>query len=628
MAKILSRSLIIIGVISALYHMVMTVSPLWTGREHLNVHLGFALVLVILGALMEKRKQWPVLLPLLLLSMVPIFYMRVFYEELDFRIGFPTTMDIVIGVILLAVLLESCRRAIGPVIPVIALFFIGYALFGNYLPAGPFRTVKIDPPYLVSALVTSFSGIYGILLEVSAYFVFLFIVFGMLIQVTGAPLFFAQIGSLVARVSRGGPAMMAVVGSAMMGTVSGSASANIVVTGSFTIPLMKKAGFSPKEAGAIESAASNGGQIMPPVMGAVAFVMSKLTGIPYVSIMVAALVPALLYFLSMGIYIELTARKRNLQPLATQEKRLNFPTLLRSAAAFLVPLTLIVFLFLQGFSPLYVSFWAIIVTIPMGYLRPGKRPSLGEWAHGFANGARTGAMIVVTLATLGIIIKVMALTGIGVKLPAMVAIWSQGSLVLALLLVAGICILLGMGGASTTASYILVAILGAPVLVKLGVSLTAAHFFVLYFAVMALVTPPVAGGVIVACRIAKSGYMETAVESTKVAFVGFLIPFIFVMSPIFILQPGGGVLWSLTTIVAGLLMILCAQVGFVNYYFTRLRLVERLLFLLCALSFFLYIVVVPNYAVLFAGIVLFALLTITQRRRQQLPESGVRPVST
>ncbi|MFC2019318.1 TRAP transporter permease [Chloroflexota bacterium] len=616
--KRLDRILLIVGGISVLYHLVMTVHLLTSGREHLNIHLGLALVLIILGTLVEKRKQWPVLLPLLVLALVPIIYMRVFYQELDMRMGFPTDADIIIGVILLIALFEACRRAIGIVIPVIALVFIGYALVGNYLPAGPFHTVKVAPDYLVSALVTSFDGVYGMLLEVSAYYVFLFIIFGMLIQVTGAPTFFAQISSLVARMSRGGPAMMAVVGSAMMGTVSGSASANIVVTGSFTIPLMKKAGFSPTEAGAIESAASNGGQIMPPIMGAVAFVMARLTGISYVVVMGAAFVPALLYFLSAGIYIELTARKRNLQPLDTMKIRFDSKILLRSGAAFLVPLAVIVVLFLRGLSPNFVAFWAIVATFAMGYLRPGKRPSLGEWLKGFTSGARIGAMIAVTLATLGIVLKVINLTGIGVKLPAIVEAWSHGNLVLALVIVAVVSIILGMGGASTTGSYILVAVLGAPVLIRLGVLPIAAHFFVLYFAVMALITPPVATGVIVACRIAGSGYLKTAFEATKVAIVGFLAPFIFVMSPIFLLQGGGELSWNITTVVAGLVMILCAQVGFVNYYFTHLHPGERALFQISFVSLFVYIVVFHHYGVFGAGIVLFILLTLNQARKRRL----------
>lgn len=609
---------------SVIYHMVNVVYPLQSSTEHLNTHLAFAFLLVFLSALRKNRKQWPVLVTLILLSIAVTVYVKIFYWELEANFGMLTTTDLVVGVVLIILVLEASRQAMGWAIPIVTLAFLAYAFFGSYLPAGPFHIAKIDPIEIVSMLTLQFggTGIYGILLEVSAYFIFLFTVMGGIMQVTGAPNFFRNLGIMVGSKLQGGPALMAVTGSALMGMVTGVATANIIVTGSFTIPLMKRVGYAPKEAAAIEAVASNGGQIMPPVMGATAFVMSVMTGIKYVTIMVAGFIPAVLYFLSLGLYVQLLAMKKKIVPMTTLGEKADIKQMLLSLPAFVVPLVVIIYLFLQGFSAMYVAFWGVVTSMLMAFIKPGKRLTWSEWLDGMTSGIMAGATIAITIAPMGIIVAILTVTGLGVKLPGIVEALSGGNLGIALILVMLVSLVLGMG-VPTTPAYILVAIVAAPVLVKMGVGLLPAHFFVFYFAVMSLLTPPVAPAAIISSRLAGATYISTAIEASKVGVVGFLVPYIFVMNPIFLMQPGEGLLEGMLALLAGLVMVTSVAVAFINYYFTRLNILERVLFLTCAVGCFVYLVKIPmvmiSSYVLFGGaIILFILLTQNQVRKWRL----------
>ncbi|MFH0914761.1 MAG: TRAP transporter large permease subunit, partial [Chloroflexota bacterium] len=371
-----------------------------------------------------------------------------------------------------------------------------------------------------------------------------------------------------------------------------------------------------KEAAAIEACASNGGQIMPPVMGAAAFVMAMVTGISYVTIMAAALIPALLYFLSLGMYCQLLAMKRNITPMASLGGSPDYRQMLLALPGFAIPLVVIVVLFIKGFSPMYVAFWAVIATAIMAILKPGKRLTGRQWLEGFTSGFMSGAIIAVSLATIGIVTKVLTVSGLGVKLPGIVEVLSSGNLLVALLLVLAVSIILGMG-VPTTPAYILVAMVGAPVLVQLGVGLLPAHFFVFYYAVMALITPPVASAAIVSSQIAGASYVATSVEAIKIAAPSLLVPFIFIKNPIFLMQPGEGWLEGTVALFAGLLLVLATSIAFVNHFLTRLSGWERLAFALCAQLCFVYFMVWSNYAIALAGLVLFALLTLNQLRQQR-----------
>jgi TRAP transporter 4TM/12TM fusion protein len=610
-----------IGVVA--YQMVEVVHLLLEPWDFLNAHLTFALILAYLPLIRTAGRWRPLMIVLLLLSVAATGYMQVNRPALEMRQGFPTAADSVAGTILIVCILEACRRTTGPAVPMLALLFILYALIGVYLPA-PLHTSSFSLTSVIAALTTNLTGVYGLLLEITAYYIFLFVVMGGILQITAANNFFIIIGALAARL-RGGPAMSSVVTSALVGTTLGSTDANVALTGSFTIPLMKKSGYAPYQAGAIESAASNGGMIMPPVMGAAAFVMADFIGVPYFTIVVAAIVPAILYFCSVGLYVYFTAVKMDLRPSSEALGRNHLKQALITAPGFLAPLVLITFLLSRGYSPRYAAFWAVVTVIIAGLLTPGKRPSLAEWARGITTGTLTGASISISIVSVAMVVEIMTLTGLGFRLPGMVQSWSQGNLGLALVITAAASLILGMGVPPAPA-YLIVAITAAPVLVRLGVPLLTAHLFVFYYAVMSMVTPPVAPAAVVGARLAEAGYFRTSFEAAKAASAGFLVPFIFVASPIFIFRPEmTGIAWTITSIVAGLLMIVCVQAGLVNCLMTVLRYSERVLFLAAGACFFLYLLLKEIYAPFLAGIGIFVLLIYWQLTRRRIARSAERP---
>lgn len=598
------------------YHLTSTQYMLLSPIEHQTTHLGFSLLLVYLGSLYKTRKYWPLTLAFLLCAIVAIGYIQVFYIDLEDRMEFPTTWDLIIGGLLIVTVLEATRRALGLVLTSVALFFIAYAIFGQYLPR-PFGIFPIPPTQLIYELSTGFTGIYGIVLSVSANYIFLFVLLGGILKVSGGPRFFHEIGLVVGRMLRGGPAMTAVVGSSLVGSVTGAPSANIALTGSFTIPLMKQAGYRPEQAGAIEAAASTGGQIMPPVMSAAAFIMAGITGIPYAKVMLAAILPAIFYYISIGLYVQLQAMKMNLSPLSDQ--RANIREILLSAPNFVVPLIVIIVLFIIGYSPMYVGFWGVVTSFALGLVRKETRPSLTEWLSGFTSGATMGAAIGVSCAAIGVMVKVLTMTGLGIKLPAIIEAWSGGNLLLALIMVMIACLILGCG-VPTAPAYIMVAIVGAPVLLKSGLSILQAHFFVFYYAVMSMLTPPVAPAAVVASSLSGTSFMKTAVEEIKPAIAGFLVPFMIIWCPILILEPRGSLPVALLKLFALIIAVICVQVGINDYYLVLCRLFERVLSFFCAALLFLG-ASFQGYRLFISftiGFAIFIFLTANQCRRKKV----------
>ena len=309
--KALRTAVIVLSIGMVLYHLVSTQYLIFSPFSHQNTHFGFAVLIIYLTTLIRAKKSWPVVVILLLASVVSVGYVAVFELDIQMRAGLINAADEVIGWILVVVALDACRRVFGPVLPAIALIGIVYTFFGHYLP-GPFGIRVISPTYIVSHLSIGLSGMYGIALGVSANYIFLFIVFGALFQASGGLAFFMELGKVVGRRLRGGAADTAVVSSALIGSVTGSAVANVGITGAFTIPLMKKAGYKPYQAGAIEASASSVGQIMPPVMGAAGFLLAAMIGMPYVQVMAAAIVPALMFSFAIFCYCEFRARALNI----------------------------------------------------------------------------------------------------------------------------------------------------------------------------------------------------------------------------------------------------------------------------------------------------------------------------
>ena len=606
-------TLLALGLVA--FQMVSSQVLLLSTVPYLSMHVGLCFLLTIAArnreTVSKALKAWNWLLGAL--TVLSFAYILFNWVDIQERAYFNTFLDLAVGVAIIFLALELTRQAFGLFMPVLSLLVVAYGFLGPYLPE-PLKSQSLPLDQTISNLSISFEGGVYAFLHISANFLFLFILFGGVLNATGAINFFITIGRMVMNKVRGGAAMMAVVASAGVGSVTGSAAANVAVTGTFTIPLMKKGGFKPAEAGGIEAAASNGGQIMPPIMGMTAFVMAGLTGVSYVDIMKMAVLPSLIYFLTLGVYVYLLAGKRGMaRENPGAREKIDLKELAISSINFIVPLATVVVLLIQGFSVNYVGFWAIIITVAISLVRAKTRPSPRQFLEGFIAGAKQGAAIGTSVACVGLILSTLSMSGIGVKLITGIEEWSQGSLFLALLLIWLISILMGMGGASIT-SYIIVSVFTVPALKKMGVPFEQGHFFAMFVSVFAFLTPPVAMVALVASKIADAKYIPTAMESTKAALAGFLIPFMFIYCPLILFQPRGDLGFQLAALAAVLLLLFAFEASFVGYFLTRCGLAARAL--MFAAGVLLFIFVCSQYYLLLAcGLAAFLVAAILQKRK-------------
>lgn len=521
----------VVALLFALYHLVNVIYPLQTAEPNQNTHLALALVLIFLTRLATNKKLAVVYVIILLFSLVSTGYVQVFYEQLLNREWLPITSDVIVGIMLIIAVFEAVRQRFGLVLPVIAGLFILYLIFGHYLP-GPLKAFQISEiirvPHILS---TGLSGIYGTLLNVSASYLVLFFLFAGLIQATGAATFFQEVAKLISRRVRSGAALGAVVTSGLIGSVTGSAGPNVAITGPFTIPMMKRAGYLPEQAGAIEATASTGGQVMPPIMGAAAFLMAAFTGISYWQICLASLLPAILYFLSIGLYAHFQAIRMGIQK---TEETVDFKALLINMPLFIIPLGVIIYLLMHHYSPGYSIFWAIVALVGVSLFKKENRElsrrNLNRWSEAIFNGMLLGAAVAAACALLGIVVHVVSVTGLGLKLPLLIRRLSADRLYVALPLIMATSFLLGCG-ITSMAVYVLVAVLTAPLLVELGLSVLQAHLFVYFYAILAQISLPVATAALVAAPLAGATYMKTGLNSMKAGIGLFIIPFFFMWAP-------------------------------------------------------------------------------------------------
>jgi len=458
------------------------------------------------------------------LSLICFLYLAVENKELVGRSGTPTTLDLALGAIAIVVVLELARRTTGWGLVVVATMALVYAFVGPWLP-GVLAHRGYGAGRLVEHLYLSTEGIWGVPLGVSADFVYLFILFGAVLDVAGGGALLIALADRVAGRTRGGPAKTAAVASCFMGSLSGSAVANVVTTGSFTIPLMKRAGFKPHFAGGIEAAASTGGQLMPPVMGAGAFILATWTSVPYLEVALAALVPALLYYGALIMAIHFRAAKMKIEPTGTG---VHEPVANR--LHLLIPLIAIVVMLAMGRSPMRAAFWGVMSAAALALLRRETRLSIADLKRIALSAAGGTVQVAAACAAAGIVVGVATLTGIGLRMSELIITLSGGNLMAALVLTALGSIVLGMG-LPTTAAYVVLAALGAPALVELGVPLLAAHLFIFYFGCISNVTPPVSLAAYAAAGVAGSDPLETSFAAVKLAAAGFIVPFMFVYGP-------------------------------------------------------------------------------------------------
>ncbi|HEX6143598.1 MAG TPA: TRAP transporter permease [Geminicoccaceae bacterium] len=504
----------------------------WSGTPNAlvlrSVHLGFALTLAFLTLPLVPKGQLenprPFDLALLALGLAACAYPVVsidYFLSRMYYVDDPLWIDLVLGYGTVLLVLEATRRAVGLALPVTAAVFIIYAL----TLGGQGWLILIDQLYLTT------EGIFGIPLGVSATYVILFIIFGALVERTGTGRLFMDFALALTGHQVGGPAKVACITSGLFGTVSGSAVANVMTTGTFTIPLMRRIGYRPAFAGAVEAVASTGGQIMPPIMGAAAFVMAEFLGTSYLNVAAMALIPAVLYFLAVFISVHFEARRTGMRGLPRSELPKLGEVLLERGHLFL-PLVVIIATLLYGYSAAFAALIGIASVVPTALLRKSTRQdiTLRVIAEGLIAGAQNTVTVALACACAGIVIGVITLTGLGLDFTSVVLAAAQNHLLLALVLTMVAGIILGMGMPTTPAYIVQVALL-VPAIVKLGVPVEAAHMFALYFAILSAITPPVALAVYAANSISQGGLWETGIASLKLGATGYIIPFMFVFGP-------------------------------------------------------------------------------------------------
>lgn len=441
------------------------------------------------------------------------------YDDISFLLEGLSSVDQAAGVVLIVMLLEATRRTVGSVMVIIAVLFLVYAMFGNVLPDN-IASKGFNLEEIIRFHIYSTNGVYGAPLAIAAGVVFIFVLFGAFLQVTGAGQFFIDMAFSVAGKYRGGPAKASVIASAALGSISGSAIANTVTTGSLTIPMMKKLGYKAEQAAGIEAAASTGGQIMPPVMGAGAFVMAQFTGIPYSEILLVSIAPAILYFVCTLLYVHLMACKLDLQGMTQTEK---IAAVLKNGWHYLVPLVLITALLMMSYSPVLVGIIGCAAILIAAMSRKHSRINIKLILEGLKEGALLALPISVACATAGIVVGVVGQTGIGLQFTQFLIAMSGGYLWSALSLIALAAVILGMG-LPVTAAYIVLSIMAVPALMDFGVSLLAAHMIVFWLSQTSNVTPPIALAAFAGAGIANASPMRSAVQAFKLAQGFFLIP--------------------------------------------------------------------------------------------------------
>ncbi|MDF1591901.1 MAG: TRAP transporter fused permease subunit [Desulfobacterales bacterium] len=586
--KVIAVVLPIVAIAMAVYQMMYTQMLIQDPDGHVITHLGLALVVVFLSLMLsaDTKSRWYIGLGLFLLSVAVTGYLMIELDEiLEYRTSIPAPSDLVAGTLIIIILIVGNWVIFGRSFPIVCMIAIVYLIFGRYLPP-PFTVPDISYWRLLmwmSVELGTGKGVYGDILELSANYLFLFIFFGGILDAFGGTRFIIGLGRWVGSKMRAGPAMVALIGSSLLGTVTGSTVANITITGSFTIPMMKKSGYTPEQAGAIETVSSNGGQIIPPIMGATAFLMASYTNIPYIEIVKAAIIPALLYVGCVFLYITLTAYKMEIRPIV---EKISGRQVLLDSPIFFFPLGVLVYLLAEGYTLPFVGFWSIITTIVVGtltgILRKDARLSLRHILRDVVKSTNSACSVAMICGLLGVVVSAIVSSGLGIKLPLAIEDLSGGILAVALFITMVSSIILGIG-VPTPAAYMLVAVGAVPSLLNMGVPLLAAHLYCFYFAICSHITPPVAVGALVAAQIAGADYWKTAWEAVKAAFAKYLLPIFFIYAPVTILMPEAGFWFSALQLITILVVIATLQIGISNYCFNYLERLERFGFILASI---------------------------------------------
>lgn len=578
-----SLTITFVALVLTFFHLYTSGYTMFTAWIQRDIHLTLILILVFLIFPVRKKGEmekaslldW-ILIALALSSGI---YIIINYQEIVLRAGIPTRADIIFGIIMILLILEACRRATGWVLVIIAGVMLLYNFIGPWIP-GLLGHKGYSLNRVISQMYLTTEGIFGVPLGVSASYIFLFIFLTAMLEKVGMGDFLLKFAMALMGRYTGGPAKTAVLASGFMGSLSGSAVANVVGTGTFTIPLMKRNGYTSFFAGAVEACASSGGQLMPPIMGAAAFIIAEFLGIPYLNVVVAAIIPAALYYLGILMGVHFEASRLGLKGLPRNQLP-NTWKVLKEGGHFLIPIiVLIILLAVVRYTPVRSGFYAIVTAIAISFLKKETRLTLERFIETVHMAARNTITVALACAAAGLVIGSINLTGAGMKISSFIISISAGNVFLALVLTALVALIMGMG-LPTTAAYIVVGTMAAPALVQMGLLPLAAHLFVFYFAIISAITPPVALAAYAAAGIAKDDPMKIGFTSLKLGIGAFIVPFLYALDPALIAQGDFlHVSLSLITALCGIIALAGAVIGFIIKPASK---VERALFLVGAL---------------------------------------------
>ncbi|MDR1472855.1 MAG: TRAP transporter permease [Synergistaceae bacterium] len=612
----------LLAVAMAVFHFYTAGMGLLPAQKQGAVHLVFTLVLVFLlypiKSTMSKNKKVPIYdFALAVVASIPLIYLVLELDTIAMtRSGLPTKTDLVMGFVLIACLLEATRRISNPILPGLAIVALLYCYFGQNMPQ-----MLMHRGFSVSRIVNHMylgtEGIFGTPLEVSSTFVFMFILFGSVLEKTGMGKFIIDLSLALAGWSTGGPAKVAVVSSGLMGTISGSSVANVCTTGMFTIPLMKSVGYRPSFAGAVEAVASTGGQIMPPVMGAGAFIMAQFLGVSYLEVAIAAIVPALLYYFAVMVQVHFEANRLGLKGLSWDQLP-RIGKLMREKGFLLIPLIAIIYLLVAGYTPLMAAFAGIWVSIVLSWLNKETRLTPRRLFEAFEAGARSALSVACACACVGIVVGTGTLTGLALRIAGAIVALAGGKLILTLFFTMCASILLGTG-LPTTANFIVTSTMAAPALLQLGVEPVAAYMFVFYFGIAADLTPPVALAAYAGAGIAGSDPMKTGGTAFKLALAGFIVPYVYVYNPMLLFVDAAPMAMT-QAIITSLIGVFLLGMSTIGFFKAQMHPILRIVALVGALG-----LIHPGTTTDAFGLTVLVLLYLWQTYKAKNIESAQAP---
>ena len=605
MKSALKKVSLILAICFVAFHLYTAAFGTMPGIAQKSIHLGFLLVIFYINAMVDSEKRWEQIF----LGIMALFalggcaYITILDENLQLRAGIVYASDILFAILLIIAIFEACRRKMGNPLVIITLVFVAYAFLGKYIPGflnQPGMTLK----KFTSLVYLTTDGIFGSPLYASASYVVLFVLQGAIMSVSGIGDYMTNLATSLFGHMRGGPAKVAVVASGFFGSISGSPTANVIGTGTFTIPMMKKNGFEPEFAAAVEATASTGGAIMPPIMGSTAFIMAEMLGIPYTAVAKAALIPAILYFLAVLFGVDIYAAKHGLKGIP----RSQLPKVrsMLKQIYMLAPLIFLIFcMAVFNMTIVRSGLLTIIVTLVLVEINPKTRMTKEQWLQIPVQTVKSAVSVGIACAMAGIISGVIMGSGLGYRISSILTSVAGTSMLLLLVLTMVVSLIMGMG-VPTTAAYLVLASLVAPTMIQLGIPPLAAHMFIFYFGCISSITPPVALAAYAGAGLAGCDPNKTGYKAFRLAFCSFLMPYLFVYNPVLLMEGGVlDILWSLVTALIGAYLLAS---GFEGFFFRwSLKWFERPLMILGAVM-----LIVPGMVTDLVGIAIIVVEFVTE----------------